>query len=102
MERISHAAVSRPLSFAVAAVRELKKIAQAVAKALGEMGEPEPFLTTLGPLLSDVESHLEALGHAGCPKGSDTEKRLLRLLAVLETLVRASRPRLVCLSASRS
>ncbi|RWA11934.1 hypothetical protein EKO27_g3171 [Xylaria grammica] len=78
MERRSYPAASTLLSFALAAVGELRKIAQAVAGtpgASGEPGEQEPFLTTLGPLLSDVETRLKALGQAGCPRGSDAEKR---------------------------
>ncbi|KAI1110422.1 peptidase S8/S53 domain-containing protein [Nemania sp. NC0429] len=88
MERRPNPAVSTLLPFALAAVGELRRTVQAVAKALGEPGEPEPFLTTLGPLLSDVETRLNELGQAGCSTGSDAEKRVLRLLAILETLVR--------------
>ncbi|KAF2963128.1 hypothetical protein GQX73_g10440 [Xylaria multiplex] len=86
----SHPAASTLLSFSLATVGELRKIVQAVIKAPGERGEPEPFLTTLGPLLSDVEIRLKALSS----KSLDAEKRVLRLLAVLETLVRASQTHL--------
>ncbi|KAI0439346.1 hypothetical protein F4803DRAFT_531394 [Xylaria telfairii] len=95
----SHLAASTPLSFALEAVGELQKLVRAIVKTpgpgpgpgLGEgaaVGELEPFLTTLGPLLSDVEIRLKVLGQAGCPKDSDAEKKVFRLLAVLETLVK--------------
>ncbi|KAI1826112.1 hypothetical protein F4861DRAFT_499199 [Xylaria intraflava] len=87
MEQRSHAAAFTLLSFALAAVGELRKITQVLAKAPGP-GEPEPFLTTLGPLLSDVEVRLKALGQAEHSGGLDADKKVLRLLAVLETLVR--------------
>ena len=90
METRPHHSASALPSFALAAVHEVQKVAQMVSKVLGDSGEPEPFLTTLGPLLSDVAARLEALVQPGCPKGSDAEKRVFKLLVVLETLVRVS------------
>jgi hypothetical protein len=79
--------MSTPVAFALQATRELHKTAQSLAKGLDE---PDPFLITLAPLLSDVEVRLEELSETSCLKGSEAEKRVLKLLAVLETLVRAS------------
>jgi hypothetical protein len=52
--------------------------------------EPEIFLANLGPLLSEVAEHLDLLQRAGGPNDSDAEKKVFKLLVVLETLIRAS------------
>ncbi|KAI0401306.1 hypothetical protein F4802DRAFT_619006 [Xylaria palmicola] len=72
-------------SFALAAVRELRKAARAAAEAPGIR---EPFLTTLSPLLLDVELRLKEVPQAKSPESSDVEKRIHQLVVVLERLAR--------------
>ncbi|KAJ2980370.1 hypothetical protein NUW58_g47 [Xylaria curta] len=81
-----HPTASTLLSFALAAVEELRKVFQEGAQP-GRLGELEPFFTTLDPLLSCVEVRLDTLRQAGCPGGSDAEKKVLRLITVMEILL---------------
>lgn len=74
------------LEFTLKAVVELRRTSHSLTQS---KKWPEPFLTTLGPLLSDVQARLEEHGH---PQGPPTEKSVSQLLVVLENLVRASSP----------
>lgn len=87
MKGTASATNATPSAFALEATRELQKTAQSLAK---QLNEPDPFLTTIASLLSDVEVGIKELSESGCLRGSEAEKRVLKLLAVLETLVRAS------------
>ncbi|KAL6408085.1 hypothetical protein AUP68_08458 [Ilyonectria robusta] len=77
--------MSTPLAFALQATRELQKIVQSLVKG---PEEPDPFLITLASLLSDVQVRLKQLSESGCLISLEAEKRVLKLLAALETLVR--------------
>ncbi|KAI0197476.1 hypothetical protein F4808DRAFT_473817 [Astrocystis sublimbata] len=88
MKTMSHAAASAILSFTLTAVKEVQKAVETAAKAPGASSKTKMFLNLLVPLFSHVTVRLEEFGEAGCSRGSDIEKEVLKLLIALETLVR--------------
>lgn len=78
------------LGFALDAVVVLQKLVGSLDTE-PDNGSSKGFLVPLGPELANVHERLEKLASSGtCVPGSDFERRVVKLLTVLENLVSVS------------
>lgn len=78
------------LEFALDAVAVLQKLVGSL-ETEPDNGSSKGFLVPLGPELANVHARLEHLANSGtCVPDSDVEKRIFKLLTVLENLVNVS------------